>query len=110
MGPLLHASKLWVGGGGGGGWVAYRILVSAPVPFWVYWGWNWVGLGWDWVWGDWGHKGWGLGLDNKWKLASRLSLKPYILSVPLSVRNVVDQVLSKTLRDMSLCDSDWSSW
>ena len=33
----------WVGGG----WVvAYRILVSAPVPFWVYLGWNWVGLGW----------------------------------------------------------------
>ena len=50
-----------------GGWwvvVAYRILVSAPVPFWANWGWNWVGLGWDWVWGDWGLKGWGLGLDN----------------------------------------------
>ena len=33
------------------GWVvvAYRILVSAPVPFWVYLGWNWVGLDWDWV-------------------------------------------------------------
>ena len=29
------------------------------------WGWNWVGLGWDWVWGDWGLRGWGLGLDNK---------------------------------------------
>ena len=41
-----------------------KIIVSAPVPFWVYWGWNWVGLGWDWVLGDWGHKGWGLGLDN----------------------------------------------
>ena len=26
--------------------VAHKILVSAPVPFWVYWGWNWVGLGW----------------------------------------------------------------
>ena len=24
-----------------------------------------VGLGWDWVWGDWGLRGWGLGLDNK---------------------------------------------
>ena len=47
-----------------GGWVAYRILVSAPVPFWANWGWNWVGLGWDWVWGDWGLRGWGLGLDN----------------------------------------------
>ena len=45
-------------------WVAYRILVSAPVPFWVYWGWKWVGLGWDWVWGNWGLRGWGLGLDN----------------------------------------------
>ena len=44
--------------------VAYRILVSAPVPFCVYWGWNWFGLGWDWVWGDWGIRGWGLGLDN----------------------------------------------
>ena len=42
-----------------------KIIVSAPVPFWVYWGWNWVGLGWDWVWGDWGLKGWGLGLDNQ---------------------------------------------
>ena len=39
--------------------VAHKILVSAPVPFWVNWGWNWVGLGWDWLWGD-----WGLGLDN----------------------------------------------
>ena len=47
-----------------GGWVAYRILVSAPVPFWVYWGWNWVGSGWDWARGDLGLKGWGLGLDN----------------------------------------------
>ena len=47
--------------------VAHKILVSAPVPFWVYWGWNWVGLGWDWVWGDWGLRGWGLGLDN-WEL------------------------------------------
>ena len=43
VGPLLHALKLW------GGWVvvAYRILVSAPVPmgFWV----------------------WGLGVDNNIK-------------------------------------------
>ena len=31
--------------GVGGGWVAYRILVSAPVPFGFNWGWNWVGLG-----------------------------------------------------------------
>ena len=29
--------------------VAYRILVSAPVPFWVYLGWNWVGLGCGWI-------------------------------------------------------------
>ena len=50
------------------GWVvvvvAYRILVSAPVPFWVYLGWNWVELGWDCVCGDWGLRSWGLGLDN----------------------------------------------
>ena len=44
--------------------VAHKILVSAPVPFWVYWGWNWVGSGWDWARGDLGLKGWGLGLDN----------------------------------------------
>ena len=44
--------------------VAYRILVSAPVSFWVYLGWNWVGLGWDRVWVDWGLRGLGLGLDN----------------------------------------------
>ena len=52
-----------------GGWwvVAYRILVSAPVPFWVYLGWNWVGSGWDWARGDLGLKGWGLGLDNNLK-------------------------------------------
>ena len=48
-----------------GGWVvAYRILVSAPVPFGLIWVSNWVGLGWDWVWGYWGLRGWGLGLDN----------------------------------------------
>ena len=29
--------------GVGGGWVAYRILVSAPVPFGFNWGWNRVG-------------------------------------------------------------------
>ena len=29
----------------GGWWVAYRILVSAPVPFGFNWGWNWVGTG-----------------------------------------------------------------
>ena len=34
--------------------VAYRILVSAPVPFGLIWVFNWVGLGWDWVWWDWG--------------------------------------------------------
>ena len=34
-----------------------KILVSAPVPFWVYLGWNWVGLCWDWVCG--GTKGLG---------------------------------------------------
>ena len=47
--------------------VAPKIIASAPVPFGPFgpfWGWNWVGLGWDWVWGDWGLRGWGLGLDN----------------------------------------------
>ena len=39
-----------------GGWVAYRILVSAPVPFGLIWVLNWVGQGWDW-----GLKGLGLG-------------------------------------------------
>ena len=29
--------------------MSYRILVSAPVPFWVHLGWNWVGTGLDWV-------------------------------------------------------------
>ena len=44
-GPFLF-SELFCGtppsclkvGGGGGGWVAYRILVSAPVPFGFNWG------------------------------------------------------------------------
>ena len=45
----------------GGWWVAYRILVSAPVPFGLIWVSNWVGLGWDWVWRDWGLMGLGLG-------------------------------------------------
>ena len=45
----------------GGGWVAYRILVSAPVPFGLIWVSNWVGLGWDLVWRDWGLMGLGLG-------------------------------------------------
>ena len=45
----------------GGGWVAYRILVSAPVPFGLIWVSNWVGLGWNWVWRDWGLMGLGLG-------------------------------------------------
>ena len=27
------------------GWVAPKIIMSAPVPFWVYRGWNWVGIG-----------------------------------------------------------------
>ena len=51
--------------------VAPKIIASAPVPFGPFgpfWGWNWVGLGWDWVWGDWGLRGWGLGLDNILKL------------------------------------------
>ena len=41
------------------GWVvvAYRILVSAPVPFGSIWVLNWVELGWDWAWGGWGLKG-----------------------------------------------------
>ena len=46
------------------GWVvvvAYRILVSAPVPFGLIWVSNWVGLDWDWVWRDWGLMGLGLG-------------------------------------------------
>ena len=41
--------------------VAYRILLSAPVPFGLVWVSNWVGLGWDWVWRDWGLMGLGLG-------------------------------------------------
>ena len=45
----------------GGWWVAYRILVSAPVPFGLIWVSNWVGLGWDWAKGDQGLKGLGLG-------------------------------------------------
>ena len=49
---------------GGWGVVVGLVIVSAPVPFWVTWGWNWVGLGWDWVWVDLGLKGWGLGLEN----------------------------------------------
>ena len=55
------------------GWVvAPKIFVSAAQspfgPFGPFWGWNWVGLGWDWVWGDWGLRGWGLGLDNMYML------------------------------------------
>ena len=47
---------------GNGGWgVAYRILVSAPVPFGLIWVFNWVGLGSDWVWGDLGQGGLGFG-------------------------------------------------
>ena len=41
--------------------VAYRILVSAPVPFGLIWVFNWVGQVWDWVWGDWGGGGLGFG-------------------------------------------------
>ena len=44
--------KVVVGGGGGGWWwwwVAYRILVSAPVPFELIWVSNWVGQDWDWA-------------------------------------------------------------
>ena len=41
--------------------VAYRILLSAPVPFELIWVLNWVGLGWDWVWGDFGLEGLGFG-------------------------------------------------
>ena len=55
----------WVGGVGG--WWPPRLLrqPQSPLgPFGPFWGWNWVGLGWDWVWGDWGLRGWGLGLDN----------------------------------------------
>ena len=44
--------------------VAYRILVSAPVPFGLIWVFDWVGLGWDWVWRDWGLMGLGLGLGH----------------------------------------------
>ena len=46
----------------GGGWVAPKIFVSAPVPFWANWGWNWVGIGSGGI-ADSG-RGWGLGLDN----------------------------------------------
>ena len=50
------------------GWVvvvvAYRILVSAPVPFGLIWVSKWVGLGWDWVWRDWGMGTNGFGVDN----------------------------------------------
>ena len=55
--------KSWgvVVGGWVFGWVAYRILVSAPVPFGLIWVSYWVGLGWDWVWRDWGLMGLGLG-------------------------------------------------
>ena len=42
---------------GGGGWVAYRILLSAPVPF----GFFGFELGWDWAWGDLGLGGLGFG-------------------------------------------------
>ena len=53
--------KSW---GVGGGWwvvvVAYRILVSAPVPFGLIWVFNWVGLGWDLGGGGLGRRG----LDN----------------------------------------------
>ena len=42
------------GVGSGGGWVAYRILVSAPVPFGLIWDSNWVG---SWT-------GLGLGLEG----------------------------------------------
>ena len=48
--------------GGLGGWVvAYRILVSAPVPFGLIWVSNWVGLDWDWGLRGWGLVGLGLG-------------------------------------------------
>ena len=41
--------------------VAYRILVSAQVPFGLVWVFNWVGEGWDKVWWDWGGGGLGFG-------------------------------------------------
>ena len=50
------------------GWVAPKILVSAPVPFWPLWALLGLELGWDWVWGDWGLRGWGLGLDNNFRM------------------------------------------
>ena len=43
--------------------LAYRILVSSPVPLGLI-GWNQVGLGWNWSWGDWELKGLGLELDK----------------------------------------------
>ena len=44
---------------GVGGWVvvAYRILVSDPVPFGLIGVGTWLELGWDWAWGDWGLEG-----------------------------------------------------
>ena len=46
---VIYSFELGVGGGGyllrGGGHLYLKILVSAPVPFWVFWGWNWDGLG-----------------------------------------------------------------
>ena len=59
--------------------VAYRILLSAPVPFGLIWVSNWVGLDWDCVWGDWGLRGWGwgLGLDNLSGRAQLIRLLQY---------------------------------
>ena len=59
VGARVYGVRARVYGVGARVYGTLKIIVSAPVPFWVYWGWNWVGLGWDW-----GHKGWGLGLDN----------------------------------------------
>ena len=51
----------------GGGWMAYMILVSAPVPLGLIGSLNLLGLGWGWVQGPGGlgPKGLGTGLDNK---------------------------------------------
>ena len=75
--------------------VAYRILVSAPVPFGLIWVSNWVGLGWDWVWGDWGLRGWGLGLDNKSYDDNKISLTNLVMSqAPCSYPMFLDGLLT----------------
>ena len=64
---VIYSIELWVGGGGhlleGGGnsFIPEDFSVS-PSPLLGFFR---LELGWDWVWGDWGLRGWGLGLDNR---------------------------------------------